>query len=171
MTNKDRFSKLKVYKYTPGGMVLSFIIIFAGIGTYVVSQSKANNVTSTEFYSSINVETSPNVTLTTDSVGPAGIQSVNQISPEGKLSYANLDNREYSSICYYLRANSPNLDDKAQVEIVSLGNSRQIEVPVSKNYSSYCVDSGSNQQKSYNVYNQSGPTGPSVLVYQAVIEF
>ncbi len=168
MANKDRFSKLKVYKYTPGGLVLSFIIIFAGIGTYVVSQSKANNVTSSEFYNSVNADSSPNVTQITDSVGPAGLQTVNQITPGGKLTYNNPENSDYSSICYYLRSTSPNKKDSATVEIVGKGNSKEIEIAVGDKYSSYCVESSTDTQKSYNVNNASGPTGPNVLVYQAI---
>ena len=168
MTNKDRFSKLKVYKYTPGGMILSFIIIFAGIGTYVVSQSRADNITYSSFYSSINAETAPNVTQITDSVGPAGLQPVNQIAPGGKLTYNSSESLDYESICYYLRAASPNSVGVAKVEIVGQGKTKQIDLGVSDKYGSYCVDSGSDAQKPYNVYNNSGPAGPSVLVYQAI---
>lgn len=169
MASKDRFAKLKVYKYTPGGMALPFILLFAGLGTYVITQSRADTVSYVNFYNSSNVLPAAGVYPATDSINAGGSQNINQVSSGSKLTYAGSNKLKYKTICYYVRV-SDDLGGEisAKVEFVGKGNSKTITLAKSDNYQSVCVKSGGKSQKSYNIYNSSGPNGPDVLVYQAI---
>lgn len=169
MASKDRFSKLKVYKYTPGGMALSFILLFAGIGTYVLTQSQADTTSYANFYGQSNALVETGVSGVTDSVNSAGTQSVSQVSSGSKLTYIGMGKSKFRTVCYYVRAVSgPGTGKTAKVEFVGQGSSKVFNFAVSDNYQSFCVKSGHKTQKSHNVYNASGPNGPDVNVYQAI---
>jgi len=169
MANKDRFGKLKVYKYTPGGMALPFILLFAGLGTYVVAQSRADSVSYTNFYTLTNVVPSAGIYPATDSIKAAGSQNVSQLTAGSKLTYSGGSKLKFKTICYYVRVSDGIQGDAtAKVEFVGQGNSKTVNLKVSDDYQGICVKSGHKTQKSYNIYNMSAPTGPDILVYQAI---
>ena len=166
MASKDRFAKLKVFKYTPGGMALPFILLFAGLGTYVITQSRADSITYSNFYNANNVAPSAGIYPANDAVNALGSQNVSQLSSGGKLTYNGGSKVKYRSICYYVRV-PENItgDTSAKIEFVGKGNSKTLNLAVSDDYQAICVKSGHKSQKSYNIYNISGP---DVLVYQAI---
>lgn len=169
MANKDRFAKLKVYKYTPGGMALSFILLFAGIGTYVITQSKADTISSTNFYSSTSVSPSAGVFPTNDSINKVGSQNVTQVSSGSKLIYTAANKQKFKTICYYVRvAGDLSGGTTAKVEFVGQGNSKTVNLQASQDYQSICVKSGHKSQKPYNIYNEPVVNGPDLFVYQAI---
>lgn len=169
MASKDRFAKLKVYKYTPGGMALPFVLLFAGLGTYVITQSRADSVSYAGFYNSSNVLPSAGVYPATDSVNASGSQNVNQVSAGSKLTYAGSTKSKFKSICYYVRlAEDLGGETSAKIEFVGKGSFKTVTLAKSNAYQSICVKSSNKTQKSYNIYNTSGPNGPDVLVYQAI---
>lgn len=169
MADRDRFSKLKVYKYTPSGMAFLFVLLFAGVGGYVISQSKAGTMSYAKFYDQGSVVAETGVSQISDSVNSAGTQTVNQVSTGSKLIYASVNQSKYKSICYYVRAVSgPGTGKTATVEFVGQGNSKTVSFPVSDSYQSYCIKSSHKSQKSYSLYNNSGPNGPDVNVYLAI---
>lgn len=168
MASKDRFSKLKVYKYTRGGMALCFVLLFAGVGTYLLTQSKAANVNYANFFNSNSVSPTAGVYPAGDSIYAGGSQNVTQVTSGSKLKYSNANKVKYRSICYYFRiSNSLGADNTAKVEFVGQGNTRIVNLDASDDYQSVCVKSGHKNQKPYNVYNMSS-NGPDVLVYQAI---
>ncbi len=169
MANKDRFAKLKVFKYTPGGMALPFVLLFAGLGTYVFTQSKADTISYAGFYNSSSVIPAAGVLPSTDPINGGGSQNVSQVSTGSKLTFAGANKAKYKTICYYVRVSSDiSSDTSAKIEFVGKGNSKTVTLDASDKYQSICVKSARQTQKTYNIYNASGANGPDVLVYQAI---
>lgn len=172
MASPKSISKLKLFRYSPTGSLLPFLIVFAGIGAYVLTSSHAATVSYVNFLNSGSAAQTAGVSTVTDNLLQIGAQSVSQVAPGGQLDYLTGGKVAYGSICYYARAVNPKgVGTTAKVEFVGQGSSKTVSLPVANDYQSVCVNSGHGALKAYNVYNLSPADGPNVLIYQAVLNF
>ncbi len=164
---------MKKPKFLDAKLVIIFVLLFAGIGSYLLMQSHAATVPYSQFLTYTNAAQTSGVSTATDYVNQVGTQTVSQVAAGGQLTYVVGGKTAIKSMCYFLRAVNPKgVGTTATVELTNQYKSTVISLPVAGDYQELCVGSAkSGTLKPYNVYNKSAQDGPQVLVYQTVVNY
>ncbi len=164
---------MKKVKFPDIKFLTVFVLLFAGIGSYLLMQSHAATVPYSQFLTYTNAAQTTGVGTSTDYVNQIGTQTVSQVAAGGQLTYVVGGKVAIKSMCYFLRAVNPKgVGNTATVELTNQYKSIVISLPIAAEYQEYCVGTAKNGSlKPYNVYNKSAQDGPQVLIYQTVVNY
>mgnify|MGYP003328816676 FL=1 len=155
-------------------LTIMTIFIFAVIGIYFLSGSKAATPPYFQILNYQNAEQNGAVTNPQVQIDSIGAQTVSKVDPGVQLSYLVGGKVAVKNQCYYFQLQTvPGGGTTATIEFTGQGSSSTVNVTYDPSSAAklrrVCVPSGTQALKSYNVFNKSAANGPSVLMYQDVV--